>query len=222
MKNKNILNIYHSLSKQYGHQHWWPAETPFEMMVGAILTQSATWQNVEKAVINLKTAGVLYPEKLRVLSVDELVALIRPSGYYNAKSKKIKALVAWLYDSCGDDIPRLSYNPVSELRKSLLTVHGIGYETADSILLYAVGKPVFVIDAYTRRILTRIGITPVKDSYSEWQKLLLDNLPQDVAIFNEYHALLVHHAKEHCRTKPFCTGCCLFDICAYGEANYDQ
>ncbi len=213
------MSIYRYLFKQYGPQHWWPAETPFEVMVGAILTQSAAWQNVEKAIANLKAAGVLSPEKLRVMPVAEIARLIRPSGYYNAKARKLTAMTAWLYDSCRNDISRLQNYRTEELRLSLLAVYGIGPETADSILLYAVGKPVFVIDTYTRRIFSRLGITPVKDSYSEWQSLFTSGLPEHVPSFNEYHALLVRHAKEHCRTRPICAGCPLFDICLGNQAN---
>ena len=214
-----MLIVYQLLYKQYGPQHWWPAETPFEMMVGAILTQSAAWQNVEKAIDNLKAVNALAPSTLRSLPDVEIAQLIRPSGYYNAKAKKLKSMVIWIHDSCRDDISRLSDWDNHKLRKELLAVHGIGPETADSILLYAVGIPVFVIDAYTRRIFNRLGTNPNDDRYLDWQRLFMDNLPQDIYIFNEYHALLMRHAKENCRVKPVCIRCCLFDICEYRKAN---
>jgi endonuclease-3 related protein len=138
--------------------------------------------------------------------------LIKPSGYYNAKAKKLKALVEW-FGRHNDDIAKLASRDVSRLREELLEVHGIGPETADSILLYALDKPVFVIDAYTRRIFTRLGIKPTKDSYDDWQKLFMDNLPHDTHLFNEYHALIVRLGKESCRTKPKCTECCLKKSC---------
>ncbi|MDD5191107.1 MAG: endonuclease III domain-containing protein [Dehalococcoidales bacterium] len=219
MKNNQLLTVYNRLFKQYGAQHWWPAETSFEMMVGAILTQSAAWQNVEKAMHNLKTAGALSPDRLRALPVEEIAKSIRPSGYYNAKAKKLQALVTWLAEACGDDIPRLAESNNKSLRGNLLNVHGVGPETADAILLYAIGKPTFVIDAYTRRIFSRLNIKPEKDTYEAWQKLFLDNLPEDTRLYNEYHALLVAHGKNHCRTKPLCIDCCLFDFCVHGHAN---
>jgi endonuclease-3 related protein len=219
METKNLLIVYQRLYKQYGPQYWWPAEIPFEVMVGAILTQSAAWQNVAKAIDNLKAAGALAPSALRSLPDAEIARLIHPSGYYNAKAKKLKSLVIWIHDACRDDISRLSDWDTRKLREELLAVHGIGPETADSILLYAVGKSVFVIDAYTRRVFKRFGITPANDRYTDWQRLFMDNLPQDINIFNEYHALLVRHAKENCRVRPVCVKCCLFDICAYRKAN---
>lgn len=214
MKKSNTLQeIYRQIFNRYGPQRWWPAETPFEVMVGAILTQSAAWTNVEKAVHNLKSAGALNPAALRQLSPDEIARLVRPSGYFNAKAKKLKALVEWLGQACRDDITRLSSISTEALRKQLLEVHGIGPETADSILLYAIGKPVFVIDAYTRRVLSRLDLAPEKDTYEAFQRLFMKNLPRDIRLFNEYHALLVRLGKEVCRPRPVCAECCLFDIC---------
>ena len=210
-----LSDVFHRLFRQYGHQHWWPGETPFEMAAGAILTQSTAWQNVEKAINNLKTAGALIPEGMRALSQDELAVLIRPSGYFNAKAKKLRALARWLQTTCDDDMNRLASIETTTLRRFLLSVHGIGPETADSILLYALEKPVFVIDAYTRRIGARLNMRPPKDTYEDWQAMFESNLPHETALFNEYHALLVKHAKEHCRSKPVCRGCCLTDICGF-------
>jgi endonuclease-3 related protein len=205
---EKLLNIYHSLLDHYGPQHWWPAEQPFEMMVGSVLTQSTTWTSVEKAIGNLKTAGVLSPRALRQLPEPEVATLIFPSGYYNAKARKLKALADYLGEY-RDDLDRLFAVDTCQLRRELLGVHGIGEETADSILLYAAGHPVFVIDAYTRRITGRIGLVPGKGRYADYQHLFMDNLPADSDLYNEYHALLVCLGKNVCRRRPLCQQCCL-------------
>ncbi|MFH0769705.1 MAG: endonuclease [Chloroflexota bacterium] len=214
-----LQNIYHQLSDQYGPQHWWPAEEPFEVMVGAILTQSAAWLNVEKAIANLKAAKALSPEALRRLSLAEIATIIRPCGYYNAKARKLKAMVQWLREYCGDSLKKLFNVDIDHLRQQLLSVYGIGQETADSIILYAANKPVFVIDAYTRRIINRTGLSKESNSYSAYQNLFMDNLPADTALFNEYHALLVRLGKESCRSHPLCRKCCLKSICQFGINN---
>jgi len=187
--------------------------------VGAILTQSAAWGNVEKAIANLKAAGALPPGKLRRLSLSRLAKLVHPCGYYNAKALKLKSFAFWLGNHYDDDLNRLFACDTEELRQQLLSVHGIGQETADSILLYAAGKPVFVIDAYTRRIFGRIGLTPEKDSYAGYQAFFMDNLPADVELFNEYHALLVRLGKDVCRRRPVCSRCCLGGICHLALTN---
>ncbi|MBI2980164.1 MAG: endonuclease [Chloroflexi bacterium] len=215
---EKLQNIYLQLIDCYGPQHWWPAEEPFEVMVGAILTQSAAWVNVEKAIANLKSARVLSPGALRRLSLSELATLIHPCGYYNAKALKLKALVDWLGEGYDDNLSNLFTNSIGELREQLLAIWGIGPETADSIILYAADKPVFVIDAYTRRIIDRIGLTPSSNSYAAYQFLFMDNLPADVALFNEYHALLVCLGKNVCRKRPLCQQCCLRGICQFGES----
>ena len=200
----------------YGPQHWWPAEEPFEVMVGAILTQSAAWLNVEKAIANLKAAGALSPEALRRLSLPEIATIIRPCGYYNAKARKLKSLAHWLGEYCDDNLSRLFASSTDQLRRQLLSVYGIGQETADSIILYAPNKPIFVIDAYTRRIINRIGLAPDGNSYTAYQALFMDNLPADAGLFNEYHALLVCLGKNVCRNRPLCQQCCLQNICHFG------
>ena len=210
---KTLLQIYRRLFKYYGPQHWWPGDSPFEVMVDAILTQSTAWQNVEKAVMNLKTAGAVSPAALREIHTPELAQLIRPSGYYNAKARKLQALVHWLSAVCGDNLNELFTRNTGELRLQLLGVHGVGPETADSILLYAGNQPVFVIDAYTRRIFSRLGLKSENDTYDAWQTFFMKNLPSDVELFNEYHALLVRHGKATCRKQPICGNCCLRDIC---------
>lgn len=210
-----MTEVYHRLMNRYGPQHWWPAEVPFEVMVGAILTQSVAWSNVEKAIANLKEAKALSPAALRRLPPTELAALVRPCGYYNAKAGKLKSLAQWLGEHYNDDLSRLSANSTETLRQQLLSVHGVGPETADSIILYAAHQPVFVIDAYTRRIISRMGLAPAGNSYPAYQSLFMDNLPSDVRLFNEYHALLVCLAKNVCTKRPRCQQCCLGDLCAY-------
>ena len=184
-------------------------------MVGAILTQSAAWRNVEKAIANLKTAKALSPQALRHLSLSELSVLIRPCIYYNVKARKLKALADFLGEYCQDNLNKLFANSTARLRQQLLSVWGIGEETADSILLYAADKPVFVIDAYTRRIINRLGLAPDSQSYSAYQSLFMAHLPPDARLFNEYHALLVRLGKDVCHNRPLCPQCCLRDICRY-------
>ncbi|MDZ4230796.1 MAG: endonuclease [Dehalococcoidales bacterium] len=214
---QQLDNIYHRLIECYGHQHWWPAEEPFEVMVGAILTQSAAWRNVEKAISNLKVAGALSSRALRQRSLAEIADLIHPCGYYNVKARKLKSLVHWLQEYCDDDLSRLSDGATDRLRQQLLAVWGIGEETADSIILYAVGKPVFVIDAYTRRIIDRIGLAVDGNSYADYQSLFTENLPADAVLFNEYHALLICLGKNVCRPRPLCPQCCLREVCRFGS-----
>ena len=212
---QKLKEIYHRLLDAYGPQHWWPAEEPFEVMVGAILTQAAAWRNVEKAIVNLKNAGALSPGELRRLSPSDIATLIRPCIYYNVKARKLKALADWLGEYCNDNLDRLSDISADRLRQQLLFVWGIGEETADSIILYAAGKPVFVIDAYTRRIIDRVGLAPNGNTYVAYQSLFMYNLPADVPVFNEYHALLVCLGKYVCRKNPLCQQCCLQDICRF-------
>lgn len=218
MKEK-LLDIYDRLLSQYGPQHWWPAQGPFEVMVGAVLTQSAAWSNVEKAIANLREAGVLSAEMLGQLPLSELSALIYPSGYYNAKALKLKALATYL-KGYGYDLGQLFTVETDRLRRELLGVHGIGEETADSILLYAANRPIFVIDAYTRRIFGRIGLTPERGRYEDYQRLFMNNLPGDTSLFNEYHGLLVCLGKNVCRKYPLCRQCCLAgEICHFQGAS---
>ncbi|MFC1932487.1 endonuclease III domain-containing protein [Chloroflexota bacterium] len=210
-----LQKIYHQLIDHHGSQHWWPAEEPFEVMVGAILTQATAWLNVEKAIANLKAAKALSPQALRRLSLSELATLIHPCGYYNAKAKKLKFLSHWLEEYCSDNLDKLFANDIDRLRQQLLSVWGVGQETADSIILYAANKPIFVIDAYTRRIINRIGLTPDGNSYTAYQAFFMDNLPIDARLFNEYHALLVCLGKNVCRNHPLCRQCCLQNICQF-------
>ena len=217
---QTLLHLYHQLINRYGPQHWWPADEPFEVIVGAILTQSAAWTNVERAIANLKAAKALSPKALRQLSLSEIARLVHPCGYYNAKALKLKSFAYWLGEKYNDDLHKLFANATDHLRQQLLSIHGIGQETADSIILYAANQPMFVIDAYTRRIISRIGLTPDRNSYSAYQSLFMNNLPADVSLFNEYHALLVYLGKKVCRKQPLCQQCCLNDICQF-YANLD-
>ena len=210
-----LQDIYHQLMARYGPQYWWPAEEPFEVIVGAILTQSAAWSNVDKAIANLKSAKALSPKELRRLTTPELAALIYPCGYYNAKALKLKSFAHWLGEYYDDNLDKLFASNADHLRQQLLSLHGIGPETADSIILYAANKPIFVIDSYTRCIISRIGLAPMGDSYTAYQTLFMDNLPADAGLFNEYHALLVCLAKNVCRRRPLCRQCCLNNICHF-------
>jgi endonuclease-3 related protein len=204
-----LQDIYRRLFKRYGPQHWWPARTPFEVIVGAILTQSAAWTNVEKAIKNLSKAGTLSAGALRRIPAAELAGLIYSCGYYNVKARKLKAFAEWFGEQYNDSLDRLFAQDTVELRRQLLSIYGIGEETADSIMLYAGNKPVFVIDAYTRRITDRLGLAPSGKRYADYQTLFMTHLPADAVLFNEYHALMVRLAKEICRKQPRCGDCCL-------------
>jgi endonuclease-3 related protein len=209
-----LFDIYHHLLSRYGPQHWWPAEEPFEIIVGAILTQSAAWVNVEKAIAGLRAAGALNPQALRTMPPAEIAGHIRFCGYFNAKARKLRAFAKWFERNYGSSLKALFARDTVELRHQLLAVYGIGEETADSIILYAAGKPIFVIDAYTRRIVSRLGLTVAdKTPYSRIQSFFMENLPTDAPLFNEYHALLVRLGKEVCRLRPLCSSCCLKDMC---------
>jgi endonuclease III related protein len=217
-RKKRLMDIHDRLYAAYGPQHWWPGDSVFEVVAGAILTQSAAWTNVERALGNLKAAEALSPEGIDELPEAELARLIRPSGYYNAKARKLKEFVGLLDREYGGDLEGLLASPTHELREALLGTHGIGPETADSILLYAAGRPVFVIDAYTRRIFSRLGFVSERDAYDGWQRLFAQSLPFDVRLFNEYHALIVRHGKDACRKHPACRECPLSSICPVGAA----
>ena len=213
-----LQDIHDRMFARYGEQCWWPADTPFEMMVGAVLTQATSWTNVEIAIARMKDADALSPAAIRGMDTDTLAALIYSSGFYNAKARKLKALAQFLGETYDDDISTMRLVDGAKLRRELLGVKGIGEETADAILLYALGKPSFVIDAYTRRLISRLGIAPNSEAYSAYQKLFSDNLQQDTAMFAEYHALIVQHGKETCRKTPVCEGCCLRSVCPMGRA----
>ena len=207
-----LMEIYNRMYQAYGPQHWWPGETAFEMMVGAILTQNTSWMNVEKAIDVLKRKGVLTPEGLHQLRKPALASMIRSSGYYRIKADRLKAFIDFLWEDYGGNIKRMGTRPLDELRDQLLQVKGVGPETADSILLYGLRKPIFVIDAYTKRILSRHGIISEKASYDEAQKRFMDHLPHEESLFNEYHALIVRVGKTLCKKTPKCGICPLDEV----------
>jgi len=207
-----LMDIYHKLYRSYGPMHWWPGETPFEVMVGAILTQNTSWKNVEKAIGRLKEKKRLSPKGIRQLPKSTLASLIRSSGYFRIKAERLKAFVNFLFEKYGGSIKRMKRERGEGLRQNLLVVKGIGPETADSILLYGLKKPIFVVDAYTKRILSRHGIVSQKASYEEVQTLFMDHLPHNERLFNEYHALLVHLGKTLCRKVPRCEICPLNSV----------
>ena len=208
MTEEILKEIYRRLLAHFGPQGWWPGESPFEVCVGAILTQNTNWQNVERAIRALKERDLLSPEKLYRLSFDELSALIRPAGYFRVKAKRLKNFLRLLMEEYQGDLERLFAEGLPRAREKLLSVSGIGPETADSILLYAGGLPVFVIDAYTRRILCRHGLATEEMTYEDLRALFERHLPAEAELFNEYHALLVACGKNYCRPKkPLCEEC---------------
>ena len=205
---KVLMEIYKRLYAHFGPRRWWPADTPFEVMVGAILTQNAAWTNAAKAIENLKKEKLLSVRKMGEARHRKLSRLIRPSGFYKEKTKKLKNLIKFLRSICQGRIPALGAYRTKTLREKLLNVKGIGPETADSILLYALGRPVFVVDAYTRRIFSRHKLLSDRATYGQIQKFFMDALGKNTGLFNEYHALIVETGKNYCRkTKPLCKIC---------------
>jgi endonuclease-3 related protein len=208
---RRLRAVYRRLLARHGPQHWWPAHTPFEVVVGAVLTQNTAWLNVERAIANLDAAGALTPESLLALPSARLAELLRPSGYFNVKATRLRAVVAWYHAAGGH--ARLRRHSTHRLRDALLGLHGVGPETADDILLYAFARPVFVIDAYTRRLLVRLGLARGDEPYETLRAAFERALGADAPLFNEYHALIVAHAKHHCRPRPRCGGCPLHALC---------
>jgi endonuclease-3 related protein len=202
-----LSEIYQLLYDAFGPQHWWPGETPFEIMTGAILAQNTNWANVEKAIANLKSAGQMTPGALHRIDLTRLAELIRPAGYFNIKAKRLKNFVNWLFENYNGELIDLESIDTDRLRTELLAIKGVGRETADSILLYALGRPVFVVDAYTARITLRHELIEPGADYEQLRELFESNLPEDVRFYNEYHALLVRAGKEFCRPKAKCHGC---------------
>lgn len=211
-KAKTILKIYRKMFDALGPQRWWPGETPFEVVIGAILTQNTNWSNVEKAIRNLKAAGRLSPEGIHELNVTELAQLIRPSGFFNVKARRVKTFINWLFSRYEGSLSKMFAQDLEILRDDLLSVKGIGPETADSILLYAGNFPTFVVDAYTHRIFSRHGFIPEESTYDEMKSFFEGNLPKDVKLYNEYHALLVNIGKMFCKPKKICEPCPLRDF----------
>ncbi len=210
-----IKTIYQRLYRAFGPQNWWPGKNPFEIIIGAILTQNTAWTNVEKAIKNLEKQGLLSARGLRDVPLKDLAKAIRSAGYFNQKAKKLKAFIDFLFVNYGGSVKRMFKKETALLRQELLEIKGIGQETADSILLYAGNKPIFVIDAYTRRVLSRLQLISEKADYQEIQQLFTQNLPLDVQLFNEFHALFVRLGKDICKkTKPDC-GCCPLKNCLF-------
>ncbi|WP_457568611.1 endonuclease [Desulfurobacterium sp.] len=209
-----MRKVFETLLKRFGRQNWWPAETEFEVCVGAILTQNTAWVNVEKAIFNLKEAGFLSPESILKLSDEVLKELIRPAGFYNQKAERLKLFSRFLVENGGFE--RLSLLSVSDLRERLLSLKGIGKETADSMILYAFKKPVFVVDAYTKRLFYRLGkINSEKVDYDVLRTMVENELSLDVDVLGEFHALIVRQCKDFCRKKPSCGGCPLLSVCRF-------
>ena len=210
MTDSPLLALYHSLHSHYGDLAWWPADSAFEIAVGAILTQNTDWRNVEKALANLKSANVLSIEAILETSTDQLEMLVRPSGYFRMKADRLKQLCEFLQSNSFDVLKQLGPN---QARERLLSVKGVGPETADDIVLYALDIPSFVIDTYTRRLLERFGLYSSKLKYPELQAAFHQQLPEDASLFKQYHALIVEHAKVSCRKKPLCESCVLKETC---------
>ena len=204
---KTLMEIYNLLFSAFGPQNWWPAETQLEMMVGAVLTQNTSWNNVEKAIQNLKERDLLSVRKLSQTPASTLTGYIRPAGYYNVKVRRLKNLLKLIEDKYSGDTKGLFSFDSDTIRKELLSVKGIGMETADSIVLYGAGRPLFVVDAYTHRILTRHELIDEEAGYHDLQGFFMDHLPPDVELFKEFHALIVKTGKDFCRRDPFCSTC---------------
>jgi endonuclease-3 related protein len=205
----NLRSYYRRLRSHFGHQHWWPGDTPFEVCVGAILTQNTAWSNVEKAIANLKRARALSPRALHAMSERDIAALIRPSGYFNIKARRLKIFIEFLFAEYGGSVTRMRREDLETLRPKLLAVKGIGPETADSILLYALGKPIFVVDAYTERVLSRHGLIKPSAAYDEIQELFHSSLhhPRST-LFNDFHAQFVAVGKTYCKSRvALCDKC---------------
>jgi len=207
MTGEVLTEIYRLLYDEFGPQHWWPGETRFEIITGAILTQNTSWANVEKAITNLKSADCLRPDKLHHHDPAQLAELIRSAGYFNIKAKRLKNFINWLFDNYDGELANLETIDTDRLREELLVIKGVGRETADSILLYAFDRPIFVVDAYTARIAFRHELISPEADYEQLRELFESSLPADTQLFNEYHALLVRVGKEFCRPKARCAGC---------------
>jgi endonuclease-3 related protein len=211
----SLRAVYRRLAAAHGPQHWWPGDSRFEIMVGAVLTQNTAWTNVERAIANLKRARALTPEAIVAARHARLAKWLKPSGYFNIKARRLKSLCRWLIAQGG--VRALTRMNTQDLRTALIAVHGIGPETADDIVLYAFDRPVFVIDAYTRRIFARLGLVKGDEGYETLRHRFENTLDPDVSLFNEYHALIVRHGKDVCRKRPRCGDCCLLPHCGYGR-----
>jgi endonuclease-3 related protein len=213
----DLQEVYQRLLDAFGPQKWWPGDTDFEIMVGAILVQNTNWQNVQRAIGNLRAADLLDPGALYEVPEEELEELIRPAGYYHVKARRLRGLLKFLVERYGGSIEAMFHTPLGDLRRELLGINGVGPETADSILLYAGGLPTFVVDAYTCRIFSRHGWIDLESDYHQIQEYFHDRLPADAPMFNEFHALLVHLGKHYCKkSKPLCESCPLKELLPKG------
>ena len=213
-----VRRVYDLLYDRYGPQGWWPAKTKLEVVLGAILVQSTAWGNAAKALDAIRKAGVLDVAALARMSEGELGGLVRSSGFYTVKARRVKAFVEHVMERYGGDLDSMLENDATELRRELLEIHGIGEETADCIVLYAAGKPTFVIDEYTKRIVGRLGVgLGGRGTYADYQRLFEEALASEAGVFGEYHALLVALGKDVCRKSPLCLGCALKQVCEYGR-----
>src|SRR3989344_8406047 len=210
-----LSEVYRKLHTAHGPQHWWPGDSVFEIMVGAVLTQNTAWTNVEKAIVNLKNAKALTPEAIVKAPHRQLAGWLKPSGYFNIKARRLKAMCRWLIAQGGTR--KLAKFSTHDLRAALIAVYGIGPETAADIVLYAFNRPVFVIDAYTRRIFSRLGLIKGEEGYETLRHLFEHALKPGASLFNEYHALIVKPGKDFCRARPWCTACCLRPVCPSGR-----
>jgi len=208
----NTYQVYRRLLDMLGPQHWWPGDSPWEVMIGAVLVQNTNWKNVERAIDNLREANLTDPQRLLAVSPEELAELVRPAGYYRLKTKRLRNLLEFVVDDYGGSIEALRAVDMNRLREQLLGVHGIGPETADSILLYALEQPALVVDTYTHRIFARHGWIGYDADYDQLQDHLAAELPQDVTLFNELHALLVNIGHHYCRSQPMCEECPLAEL----------
>ncbi len=214
-----LTDIFNRLSDHFGPMHWWPADSRFEVMVGAILTQNTSWKNVEKAIANLKRQDLMSPSAIYRLDTDKLSEVIKPAGYFRVKAKRLANFLNYFIERYGGDVEEMGKMEMGRLRCQLLKINGIGPETADSILLYALDKPVFVVDAYTQRILGRVGITNGKADYDQIQQLFHSALSRDAQLFNEYHALLVKLGNTTCKSVPICSKCPIQERCRFGSSS---
>ncbi len=213
-----LTQIYILLNKSFGNRDWWPADTRDEVIIGAILAQNVTWRNVQKAFDNLKTNNIYTLKDINDLNIIELATLLKPTRFYNQKANRLKTFTSWLYTSYDGSLDAMFSNTLGELRNQLLNIKGIGEETVDSILLYAGEKSIFVIDAYTRRIFSRLGITDERWSYAVHQLFFHDHLEHDLYLFNDYHAQIVHLGHYYCtKTSPRCNICPLIGLCSHAN-----
>jgi endonuclease-3 related protein len=204
---EKLLNLFETLAAHFGPLHWWPADSPFEVVIGAVLTQNTAWRNVEQAIAALKTAIPLAPQSLQALPCERLQERIRPAGFFRQKAQRLQLFADHLMSRHSGDLAAMLSGPLDPVRDELLSLPGIGPETADSILLYAGGRPSFVVDAYTRRLLGRLGLLSGAEKYQEIRALFMNQLPADTDLFNEYHALIVEQCKTFCRKRPLCDAC---------------